>query len=93
MEYRNHVQGDCAFGLAGRRPRPVPAIARQPRENWSRLELAAALVESGRIDEAKAAVAEATALSPKLSLDGVIGRMVPATRHRVMEVLKRAGLE
>jgi hypothetical protein len=95
MEYRNHVQGDyvrsCWAEAAGR-----AAIARQARENWLRLGLSAGIVEMARIDETKAAVAEAKALLRSLSiasLDGVIGRMVPATRHRIIEVLKRAGLE
>ncbi|WP_018240168.1 BTAD domain-containing putative transcriptional regulator [Ensifer sp. BR816] len=93
------VRSVCLFlsgDIAGAEAAARAAIARQARENWSRLGLAAALVESGRIDEAKAAVAEAKALLPSLSiasLDGLIGRMVPATRHRIIEVLKRAGLE
>lgn len=72
------------------------AIVRQARESWSRLGLAATLVESGRIDEAAAAVTEAKTLMPNLSIasvDSLIGRMASEPRERIIEVLGRAGLQ
>jgi len=71
------------------------AIGRQARDSLSRLALACALMETGRIEEAMAAVAEARTLVPGLSiasLDGLIGRMAPAPRDRIVSALKRAGL-
>ncbi|OAP35852.1 adenylate cyclase [Sinorhizobium glycinis] len=93
------VRSVCLFlmgDIAGAEAAARAAIARQARECWSRLGLAAALVESGRINEATAAVAEAKALLPNLSiasLDNLIGRMASAPRQRIIEVLQRAGLE
>ncbi|AWM25499.1 adenylate cyclase [Sinorhizobium fredii USDA 205] len=93
------VRSVCLFligDISGAEAAARAAIGRQARECWSRLGLAAALVESGRTDEAMAAVAEAKALMPNLSianLDNLIGRMASAPRQRIIDVLKRAGLE
>lgn len=93
------VRSVCLFligDIAGAEAAARVAIGRQARECWSRLGLAAALVESDRTDEAMTAVAEAKALMPNLSisnLDNLIGRMASAPRQRIIDVLKRAGLD
>ncbi|APG84950.1 adenylate cyclase 3 [Sinorhizobium americanum CCGM7] len=93
------VRSVCLFlmgDMTGAEAAARAAIGRQARESWSRLGLAAALVESGRTDEARAAVAEAKALMPNLSianLDNLIGRMASAPRQRIIEALQRAGLQ
>ncbi|HEV7258648.1 MAG TPA: tetratricopeptide repeat protein [Bosea sp. (in: a-proteobacteria)] len=65
------------------------------RETWSRLALAAALVALGRIDDAKAVVAEARAIEPSLSLD-TFSRLVASVpqelRMRVWAGLEAAGI-
>lgn len=93
------VRSLCLFligDLAAAESAARAAIGRQARECWSRLALAGALVESGRTNEATAAVAEARSLVPSLSiasLDGLFGRMAPAPRQRIISALQRAGLD
>ncbi|WP_332683468.1 BTAD domain-containing putative transcriptional regulator [Bosea sp. (in: a-proteobacteria)] len=84
--------GDYAAAeVAGR-----TATQLQMRETWSRLALAAALVELGRVEEARRAVAEARRIEPALSLES-FGRLVrpvsPALRERVWAALRAAGIE
>ena len=72
------------------------AVALNGRETWARLALAVALMETGRVDEARAAIAEARLSSPGLTLasfDMVVGRVPSAMKDRVHARLKAAGLD
>lgn len=88
----------CHYGLADYAQ--AEADARRAtqlhrRETWSRLALAAALVALGRIDEAKAAVAEARGIEPSLSLDSfsrLVASVPQELRLRVWAGLTVAGI-
>lgn len=70
------------------------AAQMQSGETWSRLALAAALVELGRIDDARQAVADARRAEPGLS-SGSFGRLIAhapaAARDRIIANLRRSG--
>jgi TolB-like protein/DNA-binding SARP family transcriptional activator len=71
------------------------AASLESRETWSRLALAAALVELGRQAEATTAVAEARKMDPSLtitSFDFIVGHVPEAMRERVYVALRSAGL-
>lgn len=68
----------------------------QSRELWSRLALAVALVGLGRIDEARAVIAEARLIQPVLPLESfarLVASAPPAVRQRVWTNLRLAGIE
>lgn len=72
------------------------AIALQARENWSRVALAAMLVESGRVEEARHLIREARHANPAMSLkaiDAIVSHAPAEVRERVYAGLRQAGLD
>lgn len=71
------------------------AIELETRETWSRLALAAACEELGHHSDARAAIAEARKIDPKLtiaSFDAIVGHVPKEAKDRVYAALRRAGL-
>ena len=71
------------------------AMQFQSRENWSRLALAVALHELGRLDEARGVIAEARKHNLKLTLssfDAIVGHTPQKIRDRVYAALRASGL-
>jgi TolB-like protein len=88
----------CFFSL-GRYAEAEEAARRacqlSSRETISRLAHAVALVELGRLDEARGAVAEARRMQPNLTPDGfsrIIANTPRDVRERVWAALKQAGI-
>lgn len=93
------VRAFCHYSLGDYRQAEAAARVAtqlQMRETWSRLALAVALVELGRVEEAKRAVAEARRVEPTLSLESfgrLVGPVAPALRERVWAGLRAAGID
>ena len=72
------------------------AMAFPGRENWSRLGLAAVLVETGRVDQARQVISQARRANPAISMRSVDAIVVHAPddiRQRVYSALAAAGLD
>jgi TolB-like protein/class 3 adenylate cyclase/Tfp pilus assembly protein PilF len=85
-----------AFFMGGRYEQAAKMQERRPRENYGRsdfVEGAAILAALGRSDEAKAAVTEALAQFPDVTVEGYAGSlgMSAAERQRLVETMKKAG--
>ncbi len=71
------------------------AVEMQPREIWSRLALACALVEAGDLEAARAVIAETSRILPDASFTGIrpiSSNVAPVVRERVLTALGRAGM-
>jgi TolB-like protein/DNA-binding SARP family transcriptional activator len=85
-----HLKDFAAAEATARR-----SIQIYPQDMWSHLSLAVALAGDGRLQEARAAISAASAMSPGLSLGTIepfVRHAVPQSREETLAALRAAGV-